>query len=133
LGFVANAKEEAAAGANVQLAIEDISVPRPNAFVRVFVNCPKLTPNTPITDSHYVGSFAFFGHQEKGMPGHEGGTMSVFMDLTDTLRRLNRDGAYDPTKDLEVQLVLRPQRKDERPAQVLPKQIRLSYLPGTDV
>jgi tyrosinase len=135
LGFVAKAKEEAAAGSNVQLAIEDISVPRPTAFVRVFVNCPKLTPNTPITDSHYVSSFAFFAHQGKGMEGHEGetATTSVLLDLTDTLRRLNKEGTYDPTKDLEVQLVLRPRREGETPAQVLPKQIRLSYLPGTEI
>jgi tyrosinase len=53
--------------------------------VNVYLNCPYLTPQTPYTDQHYAGSFAFFGHG--GAHDHQAGQNFV-VDVTDTMERL---------------------------------------------
>ncbi|MFM7519145.1 MAG: tyrosinase family protein [Planctomycetota bacterium] len=72
--------------------------------VNVFLNCPYLTAETPYTDSHFAGSFSFFGSHSGD---HHGGTQDhranndMWIDITDTIERL---GAADGA-DLRVQLV----------------------------
>ena len=42
-----------------------------SCFIRVFFNLPNANANTPITDEHYAGYMAVFGHGEcYGGPGH---------------------------------------------------------------
>jgi tyrosinase len=42
-----------------------------SCFVRVFLNLPDADAQTPLTDEHYAGYLAFFGHGEcYGGPGH---------------------------------------------------------------
>jgi tyrosinase len=66
-------------------------------MVNVFVNCKYLTPDTPYTDKHYAGTFAFFGakkaatngeheHQEENHHGH---SRDIDIDLTDAIRELD--------------------------------------------
>ena len=53
-----------AATGRVMAIIRDVEPPKDgNADVRVFVNCPYLTAETPVEDRHYAGSFTFFGGQ----------------------------------------------------------------------
>jgi tyrosinase len=69
-------------------------------FVRVFVNAPEtVSAETPITDAHYAGCFAFF----LGGPAHaDMGAAGYLVDVTSTLRRL---GAPE---HIDIQLVAVP-------------------------
>lgn len=66
--------------------------------IRVFVNCPYLSPTTPTTDPHFAGMAAFFGI------GHGGPMKTVYVDLSKPLRSLAADGSLDP-RDIVVQLM----------------------------
>jgi tyrosinase len=68
-------------------------------FVRVFVNKPDATANTPIEDPHYAGSFAFFMDSQHA---HQGERPDFIVDLTNTVRRLGGD--MDQEK-VDIQLV----------------------------
>lgn len=74
-------------------------------FVRAFVNHDRATPETPAEDPHYAGSFAFFTD-----PEHQGdaatGAGAYTVDLTDTVRRLSREGQM--ATPLRVDLVAVP-------------------------
>ena len=81
--------------------IRDVQAPsKGNTEVRVFVNCPYLTPETSPQDQHYAGSFTFFGGDEHA--GHNGQT--YLFDLTETVRRL-RTTDSDITNNINVQLM----------------------------
>lgn len=83
--------------------IRDIDPPKNTSFeVRVFVNHPNLSPDTPTEDRHYAGSFSFFGadHAE-----HGGGKPSYLIDLTTTVLRLRQS---------------QPEFKDQITVQLLP-------------
>ena len=85
-----------------RLRISGIRPPAdPNAFVRVFLNCPYLTVETPINDPHYVSSFAFF---KGGMAGMEMHGLTYEFDLTETLDALRRADRF-PEAALEPQLL----------------------------
>lgn len=89
------------APSRVIATIRDIDPPKQgNAEVRVFIDCPYLTPDTPVEDRHYAGSFTFFGlgHAEHG------GTHSVAIDITETVQKL-RNSASDMSKQINVQLM----------------------------
>jgi hypothetical protein len=102
--------------------------------VRVFVNCKDPSSRTPIGDPTYVGSFAFFGHGHQPVAaGHAAhapamnntGKVTFCFDLSETLRRLERAGQYQPSEDLKVTLVPVPIKKgisavgDVRPGRVM--------------
>jgi len=81
--------------------LRDVAPPQAgNTEVRVFLNCPYLTPDTPPEDRHYVGSFTFFGgaHAER----HD--TPSFLLDLTATVMRL-RQAQIAVQDELDVQLM----------------------------
>lgn len=83
--------------------IRDIEPPKNTSFeVRVFVNHPNLSPDTPTGDRHYAGSFNFFGtdHAE-----HGGSKPSYLIDLTTTVLRLRQS---------------QPEFKDQITVQLLP-------------
>ena len=61
--------------------------PTNDFFVRVFVNLPDASINTPTEHPHFAGSFAFFGTQTQGQHGHHGKT-DFLVNVTDTLKRI---------------------------------------------
>jgi tyrosinase len=74
------------------LSIADVKQPpETDAFLRAFVNLPEASADTPTTDPHYAGSFAFFGGDHGDMPGMAGGAaagVSFLVDVSETVRRL---------------------------------------------
>jgi hypothetical protein len=76
-----------------QLVARVSLVPPPSArSVRVlfFLNCPYLSPETPLSDPHYVGSVTFFGAH---MGHHEGLQLhTATLPLNGTLQRLAAAG-----------------------------------------
>jgi tyrosinase len=84
---------------NVQTNADD------DVFVRVFVGLKEATLQTPISDPHYAGSFAFFG----GDHGTHGGQPASFqVDLTETVRRLRAGGGLSAGGSVPIQLVVVP-------------------------
>jgi tyrosinase len=86
------------------LTIGDVRLPlHSDVYVRVFVNKPDATPETPIHDPHYAGSFAIFNgaedHREHAREGN------FVVDLTSTVRRLAQSQALEPG---EVDITLVP-------------------------
>jgi hypothetical protein len=78
-------------------------------FVRVYVNEPNATAATGIRDPRFAGSFAFFG-KDSGEGGHEGHDghdhkPAFNIDLTETLQRLQQQGAIQPGEDLQFTFV----------------------------
>lgn len=83
------------------LRFEDVSLDHTEDFsVRVFINKPDATAETPVEDPHFAGAFAFFQH---AMPGHDHGGGNFVLDVDDVLKRLNIAGGT-----LDVALVLVP-------------------------
>ena len=70
--------------------------PTNDFFVRVFINLPGANIQTPTTDPHFAGSFAFFGT-------HHGKT-DFLVNVTDTLKRIGANAG----SNLSVQLVAVP-------------------------
>ena len=73
-----------------------------NTKLRVFVNLPDVTENTPTTDPHYVTTIGFFLPSET----HGGHEMrpSAAVDLTAALRRINAENPL-VSDQITVQLV----------------------------
>src|SRR5215210_1334733 len=71
--------------------------------VNVFLNCPYLTAETPVSDPHFVGDFTFFGvhEHEDGAEGEHDMKQSFVFDLTETVDQLR---VLEP--DLEAQLTV---------------------------
>jgi len=86
--------------------------------VNVYLNCPYLTANTPVTDPHYVDSFTFFGeHEAEGEPDSK----SMFaLDLTETLNRLR---ALEPESEPQLTIQFMPVALEGR--DVPPQEIRI--------
>ena len=85
-------------------------LPQRDYFVRVFLNKPDASGETPIDDPHFAGSFAFFFDQS-GMKGHEQAgrpaalpPTGVLVDVTATLQKLNQAGSLG-SKQMQVSLV----------------------------
>lgn len=79
---------------HVFASIEYARLPSNSDFaVRVFLNRPDATRDTPISDAHYAGSFAFFGTPAKGegrvATAHHH-TPQFLVSLTATLERLRQ-------------------------------------------
>ena len=86
--------------------INDVSVPiRRDIGVRVFINCPYLTPGTPSDDPHYAGAFNFFaGDQSSQARTHGEHTQSFALDITETLDAIRRAGT-EVDNEILVQLM----------------------------
>jgi tyrosinase len=78
--------------------------------VNVFLNCPYLSAETPVSDPHYVGNFAFFGvheHEDEEAEGEHDMKMSFVFDLSYTVNRLRAlESGLD--SQLTVQLMPKP-------------------------
>lgn len=71
--------------------------------VNIFLNCPYLTPDTPVSDPHFVGRFSLFALDDHA--NHSG--ISVQIELTDTVARLRRTNP-EALSALEVQMIPLP-------------------------
>jgi tyrosinase len=81
------ARTLAASGPRAYAFLRDVDyAQQENTEYRVFIDCDYLSPETPITDRHYVGSFGFFGghgsHAGKGSP-----KPSIALDLTSAIHQ----------------------------------------------
>lgn len=71
--------------------------------VRVFLNMPNANAQTPVTDPHYAGSFAFFG-SDANAAGHSH-QLSYLVNLSGALVRLKGRQELNATTALTLQLV----------------------------
>ena len=96
-----------------------------NTWFRVFINCGYLSPETPISDDHYVGTFGFFGPADDH--GEHVGAQSMVLDIGPALNRLY--GSADvPPDQISVQIlpVLRPGSEGEG-GTVSPQRIEVAF------
>jgi tyrosinase len=95
----------------VLITVGDVAQPpSKDFFVRVFVNHPEATAETPLDDPHYAGSFAFFSDAGRA-GGHEHATGSApdfVVDVTETLRTLAEGEEMAAAGEMNVQLVAVP-------------------------
>ena len=108
-------------GPDVRVLLRAIDVRQPpdeDFFVRVFINLPSANGDTPTSDPHFAGSFAFFVD-----PAHTAdGTFLV--DATATLQRLRGLDRIRSGGEVSVQLVAVPMPEQRQPRQL--RQTRLS-------
>jgi hypothetical protein len=122
-------------GTRLLMEINGIGKQLPSgAFVRTFINCPYLKPDTPRTDPHYVGSFAFFSHGEGGHGGDAGhgaakpSGLSLVFDATEAVARLGPQ--LDPSQ-LLVGLVVQARPGSglaDQSLELKPSQVGLSLI-----
>jgi tyrosinase len=98
---------------NIFASIDYAQLPATSDFaVRVFVNLPSASRNTPIEDVHYAGSFAFFGTASSSISPETAGGHShqpkFLVNLTATIQRLKQHGEWNRGGGLSVQLVAAP-------------------------
>lgn len=83
--------------------------PSGDFFVRVFVNRPDATADTPVEDPHYAGSFGFFNDDKMPHAGHAGHGGALFtVDATEAVRRLRAMDRVRAGAELELQVVAVP-------------------------
>jgi tyrosinase len=90
-----------------------------NAEFRVFLDAKNPTPDTPVTDPHYVGSFSIFAHK---MAGGTHKMPSFSIDLTEAVHRVGNGG------ELNVQVVPVPIRKRESAGTVTVEKVQIAFL-----
>lgn len=96
---VAGLKEDEA-GESVLLTVRGAALPvAPKSSVRVFLNKPDATQETPVTDAHYVGSFTLGNAEEAGKP------QNYILSLGPTLRRLHQKGLLTADQPIKVTVV----------------------------
>jgi tyrosinase len=98
-----------AGGQRLLLSIADVKQPpEKDAFLRAFVNLPEASAETPTSDPHYAGSFAFFGGDHGQMPGMAAGAdegVSFLVDASETVRRLKAQNQLGDETAVAVTLV----------------------------
>jgi len=88
--------------------------------VNVFLNCPYLSAETPVSDPHHVGSFTFFGVHEHAAEGDHDMKKSFAFELTETVDRLR---ALEPDLESRLTVQLMPVALEGR--DVAPEDIRI--------
>jgi tyrosinase len=95
------------------LTVAGITMPeRSDEYVRVFLNKPDASTDTPLSDPHYAGSFAFFVG-EHNMHSDTASNAGFIVDTTDTLRKLNQVGSLSENVDVQLVPMLYEHRKAE--------------------
>jgi hypothetical protein len=89
-------------GPVVRLAIERVKAPG-GATIRVFVNLPTATADTPTSDFHYVGSMTSFEDPAAGSPGDD-----FLLDAGRAFKRLKKGDRLLLGDNVSVTLVLEP-------------------------
>lgn len=90
-------------GPVVRLSIERVKAPG-NATIRVFINYPTATAETPTSDFHYVGSLTAFEDSPPDSPGDD-----YLLDAGRALKRLKKGDRLLPGDNVAVTLVLAPE------------------------
>lgn len=112
------------------LTIDEVSIPdQRDQFVRVFINRPNATSETPITDPGFAGSFAFFNDAE--VQDLETMKAKFVLDITDTVKQLRQRGDISDDGQFEVRLVpvsVGDQEPDARQFRVETIELALSSL-----
>lgn len=89
-----------------------IAKPPPSGefFVRVFINRPDATVETPISDSHYAGAFSFFTDERAPHTRHvePAGPPLFVVDATPTIQRLRGMDRIRAGGEVTVQVVAVP-------------------------
>lgn len=78
-------------------------------LANIFINCPYLSPATPVTDAHYADTFAFFG-----AGGH---ARDFIVDITEPLRAQAKDGRLD-NGSIDIQVMAAPLTDAARKAEL---------------
>lgn len=98
-----------AASERIFASIEYAQLPASSDFsVRVFVNLPSADRNTPNTDPHYAGSFAFFGTFTPAADAAHHHAPRFLVDLTATIQRLRKRQELSADAPISIQLVPTP-------------------------
>ncbi len=98
-------------------------------YVRVFLNMPSATQETPIEDPHFAGTFSFFGtHTENAHHQHQ---PQFLVHITDTIQRLRQRGELTETTPISVQLVAVPVKDgfERADAELILNQIEIIVTP----
>jgi tyrosinase len=109
----------------IVLTVGEVKMPvRRDFFVRVFINKPDASGDTPIDDPHFAGTFGFF-FDESGMKDHGGAAepasaplTGFLVDATPTLQKLNQAGSLS-TSRVQVTLVPVPYTHNQSAAEHL--------------
>jgi tyrosinase len=97
----------------VFLSIDFAQLPATSDFaVRVFLDLPLANADTPTTDPHFAGSFAFFGTAPSNAPAG-GGTLHqehpmFLVNITNTLQKLRQSQEIKAGNPISVQLAPTP-------------------------
>lgn len=89
-------------GPVVRLSIERVKAPG-GATIRVFVNLPSATAETPISDFHYIGSMTSFEDPPPDSPGDD-----FLLDAGRAFKRLNKGDRLLLGDNVSVTMVLEP-------------------------
>jgi tyrosinase len=94
-----------ASGPRALCFIRDIvSTDHEQTLYRVFLSCDYLTPQTPTTDRHYVGTFGFFGGQHNhGDSSKAPRNPSIAVDLTQAIQRVY-GSQPEPSGEIRIQI-----------------------------
>lgn len=125
-GGLLGASAQAAEARELVALIRDVRVGPAVKEIRVFVNHPAPTRDTPETDPHFVARLAFLKHPE-GHAGHKK-LPSAQVNLTRALRRLPK--ASDGSESITVQLlpVLYSQAAPGASGEVVPAAVEVAIL-----
>jgi tyrosinase len=97
------------AAERVFLSVEYAELPPSRDYVvRVFLNLPNANAQTPTSDAHYAGSFAFFGSDPTPAAQVHPSQLSYLVNLSAALLRLKTRQELGGTTPLTVQLVPAP-------------------------
>jgi|SRR6185295_8160428 len=89
-------------GPAVHLSVERVKAPG-GASIRVFINLPTATVDTPTSDFHYVGSMTSFEDPAVGSPGDD-----FLLDASRAFKRLKKGDRLLLGDNVSVTLVLAP-------------------------
>ena len=115
-----------------------------SVLIRVYLNCDYLSVDTPVSDSHYVATLAFFGsdHDHGGEGEHtemndhdrarmasgtNNGGSAFVIDATQTLRDLAANRNTDPAnRDLRVQFIaVSADEAEAKAVEILPRMVQV--------
>lgn len=100
-------REQAASGTHALAFIRDVTVTRPQATMyRVFIDCDYLSPDTPVSDPHFVGTFGILEH---GGHGGHASKPSFALDLTRAIQRIYGSATTIPDR-IRVQILPLPNK-----------------------
>jgi len=123
----AQARRQVAAGPRALAFIRDIVVSQhEDTLYRVFIDCDYLSPSTPTTDPHYVGTFGVFGSH--GSHGDKDTKPSVAVDLTHAIQRVY-GSAPTPSGRLRIQILPIPNTpNDGRAGTATPSRVEVAFV-----